>query len=114
MRRALVEDVPGIAAALAMKVDSRVALLARDTAGGVAGGTLYAVVALIDRVVADVTAELGIAPTCLLCGGDAPAIRPLLLGPFTHEPHLVLQGLAVIAGGSAEVSSPVVRSVGSP
>ncbi len=99
MRRALVENVQGISAALELKVDSRVALFARDTAGGVAGGTLYAVVALIDRVIADLTTELDATPKCLICGGDASRVLPLLSRDFQHEPHLVLQGLAAIAAG---------------
>jgi type III pantothenate kinase len=110
MRRALMEGVQGIAAALDMAVDSRMALLAQDTAGGVAGGTLYAAVALIDRVVADVTAEIGSTPTCLICGGDGATILPLLAAPFRYEPHLVLLGLAAIAAQSrGQTSRGVVR-----
>jgi type III pantothenate kinase len=97
MRRALTEGALGIAHALEVRVESRAALLARDTHGGVAGGTLYAAVALIDRVVCDMAAELRTDLTCLLTGGDAPCIMPLLTGPCRYEQHLVIEGLAIIA-----------------
>jgi type III pantothenate kinase len=75
-------------------------LLACDTAGAVEGGTLYAVVAFIDRVCADMERELDEPMTCLLTGGDAPDILPLLNVEIEHEPLLVLQGLALIAENS--------------
>lgn len=72
-------------------------LLACDTAGAVEGGSLYAVVAFIDRVCADMEMELDEPMTCLLTGGDALDILPLLNAEVEHEPTLVLQGLALIA-----------------
>jgi len=72
-------------------------LLACDTAGAVEGGSLYAVVAFIDRVCADMEKELDEPMTCLLTGGDAPDILPLLNAEVEHEPTLVLQGLARVA-----------------
>lgn len=73
-----------------------VELLARDTDSAVGGGTLYAVVAFIDRVVADVSAALGVAPQCLITGGDAPRVLPLLSGDYTYRPDLVLEGIAAL------------------
>jgi type III pantothenate kinase len=75
-------------------------LLARDTAGAVEGGSLYAVVAFIDRVCADMKKELDEPMTCLLTGGDASEILPLLNAEVEHEPLLVLQGLALIVESS--------------
>jgi type III pantothenate kinase len=74
-------------------------LLARDTAGAVSGGALYAAVAFIDRVVSDTTAALGVEPARVITGGDAPRLLPLLSGRYHHLPDLVLHGLAVIAEG---------------
>lgn len=74
-----------------------VRLLARDTAGAVSGGALYAAVAFIDRVVSDTTEALGVEPARVITGGDAPRLLPLLSGHYHHLPDLVLQGLAVIA-----------------
>ena len=72
-------------------------LLASDTAGAVNGGTLYTAVAVIDRVTADVSAELAGKVTRVITGGGAKELLPLLAGEFRHEPDLVLQGLAAIA-----------------
>lgn len=99
MHRALVDDVRGIQEALGIKVQSRPALLARDTGGGIAAGTMYAAVALIDRVAEDLAAEIETEPTCFITGGDAGRVLPLLAGPWVHEAHLVLDGLARIARG---------------
>lgn len=70
--------------------------LARDTANAVASGTLYAVAAAIDRAATDIGNTLPDAVR-IITGGDAERVRPLLAGAWRHEPHLVLQGLAVIA-----------------
>lgn len=80
---------------------SSVALLAQDTAGAVTGGCLYAAVAFIDRVTADVAAALELHPEAVITGGDAPRVLPLLGGRYRHLPELVLEGLAVIAGEAA-------------
>nr|VFJ53627.1 MAG: type III pantothenate kinase [Candidatus Kentron sp. DK]VFJ57413.1 MAG: type III pantothenate kinase [Candidatus Kentron sp. DK] len=72
--------------------------LGRSTQEGVMAGTMWAGVAFIDRVVADLEAELPRGVTCVLTGGDAQAIFPLLTCKATLEPDLVLQGLAVVAG----------------
>lgn len=77
--------------------DSEAPLLACDTVSAVRGGALYAAVAFIDRVVADVEAELDVAMVHLITGGDAGAVLPLVRHPFVHAPDLVLEGLAVLA-----------------
>jgi len=69
--------------------------LGRSTQEGVMAGTMWAVVAFIDRVVADLESELQKRVTCVLGGGDAQAICPLLTCKASCEPDLVLQGLAV-------------------
>lgn len=68
-----------------------------DTGSAVAGGILYTMVALIDRVQADLAAELDAPVAILLSGGEAALLAPLLAGPINYQPHLVLDGLAVIA-----------------
>ncbi|MGA7800138.1 MAG: type III pantothenate kinase [Gammaproteobacteria bacterium] len=99
MRRSLVEATRGISddddAPLVQ--DGQVCLLGRDTRGAVAGGALYAAVALIDRVLADMRAEAGDHIAALVTGGDAPTVLPLLAGPVRHQPDLVLEGLAILA-----------------
>jgi len=95
MRRSLTERTDGIGEA----VSGEVSLLARNTADGVTAGTLYAMVAAIDRIVADVGAGLGKEMVHILTGGDGETVLPLLAGTWEHEPDLVLSGLAVIARG---------------
>lgn len=72
-------------------------LLARETSGAVIGGTLYAVVAVVDRVAQDVESELGVPLKRLITGGDASLVLPLLREGFEMRPHLVLDGLSIIA-----------------
>lgn len=94
MRRALAKDT----ACIEEHSDGgeAVFLLARETRDAVAGGTLYAVVAVIDRVAGDIEAELGGNMACILTGGDGPQIADLLSRKFRYEADLVLQGLAVV------------------
>lgn len=97
MRQALLDRAPGIRLGNARDVRGAGTLLARDTAGAVQGGALYAAVATIDRVARDVGAELGVRLTCILTGGDSSMLLPLLAGNFDYHPHLVLHGIGVIA-----------------
>ena len=75
-------------------------LLACDTSGAVEGGSLYTLVAFIDRVCGDMLKELDEPMTCILTGGDAEDILPLLDIEFEHQSMLVLQGLALVAESS--------------
>ena len=93
MRRALARETDGIGAV----VSGRMSLLARNTDDAVTAGTLYALVAAIHRIVAEVTAESGRELNCVITGGDADTVLPFLGGNWVHEPDLVLCGLAVIA-----------------
>ncbi len=96
MRHALAENTQGIG----QVVSGNVSLLARNTEDGVTAGTLYALVAAIDRIVSDVAAALGGEVSLILTGGDARTLLPLLHEHWLHEPDLVLQGLAILAEGA--------------
>nr|VFK02320.1 MAG: type III pantothenate kinase [Candidatus Kentron sp. H]VFK02604.1 MAG: type III pantothenate kinase [Candidatus Kentron sp. H]VFK05417.1 MAG: type III pantothenate kinase [Candidatus Kentron sp. H] len=72
--------------------------LGRSPQEGVMAGTMWAAVAFIDRVVADLETELHQRVTCILAGGDAQAVCPLLARQAICEPDLVLQGLAIVVG----------------
>jgi type III pantothenate kinase len=98
MRDALYAGTEGVQESVAESLAG--GLLACDTAGAVEGGSLYAVVAFIDRVCTDMEKELDEPMTCLLTGGDATDILPLLNVEVEHEPLLVLQGLALTAESS--------------
>lgn len=100
MRRALIANTSGLAGA-SQPLDHQtgeLCALARDSAGALTNGTLYAVVAAIDRILAELAATLDSATT-IISGGDAERILPLLKTPCRHQPDLVLQGLAIIARG---------------
>jgi type III pantothenate kinase len=71
--------------------------LAHNTRDAVRTGTLYQLVALLDRVVDDLAAAASGPLRGLLTGGDAVTLLPLLRTPFEHRPHLVLEGLAELA-----------------
>jgi len=73
------------------------AVLGASTGEGVALGTLYAAASAIDRVLDDLEAELGVEVECLITGGDVAALEPRLAHNCHHQPHLVLQGLAILA-----------------
>ncbi len=93
MRRALVENTQQIGPVSR----GQVSLLARNTEDAVTAGTLYTVVAAVDRIVADVAAELGGPVVRVATGGDAQMLLPLLTEGWRHEPDLVLHGLAFLA-----------------
>ncbi|MBK8162014.1 MAG: type III pantothenate kinase [Gammaproteobacteria bacterium] len=97
MRRALFDKTADIGPAMGNSPSRDIPQLAQDTRGGVMGGTLYAAASLIERVVRDADESVGGGMTCILTGGDAVTIRPLLSADFRFEPELVLQGLAIVA-----------------
>lgn len=66
-----------------------------DTQAGIALGTGYAACALIEYALRRFRRQMGREVTCLLTGGDAAQLQPLLSVDARHEPHLVLQGLAL-------------------
>ena len=75
-------------------------LFASSTEQGIAGGTHYALSSLVEHAYRNFEEQLGAAtnkPRCYLTGGDAEKIKETLECPYTHEPLLVLKGLALIA-----------------
>ena len=73
-------------------------LLSTRTDDAVNSGALYMAVAAVDRIVADMAAQLGVQPEVVITGGDAVRIQTLLACPARHDPELVLKGLAMLAG----------------
>ena len=79
-------------------LDSReVSLLGSSTGSAVTGGVLYAAIAFIDRVCADLQPELDDKVQLIVSGGDAARIMPLLSLQPQYDKSLVLKGLAVYA-----------------
>lgn len=100
MHDALIRNTGGISEQSVAQGDSNVSVLARDTQGAVNGGALYTLIAVIDRVTADLAADLQAPLTRVICGGDAERLLALLAENYRYEPDLVLHGLAVIAESS--------------
>ena len=71
-------------------------LLGGDTRAAVSGGTLHAAAGYIDRVVGKLlVVDAGMR--CLLTGGDAERLRPLLDVATEYHPRLVLDGMRRVA-----------------
>jgi type III pantothenate kinase len=98
MQTALLEGTAGIGDKITSSRDHGRSILPDDTAGAVHGGALYACIALIDRVVDDVSLIMDNELISIITGGDAAVLIPLLRKSYIHEPDLVLKGLAVMAG----------------
>ncbi|MGA9855142.1 MAG: type III pantothenate kinase [Gammaproteobacteria bacterium] len=73
-------------------------LYGRDTRTAITSGVLYAAAGLMERVTTEIQAQQGAQTKFLLTGGDAERMQPIVRGQFTLAPHLVLEGLAVLAG----------------
>lgn len=97
MHDALTGRAEGVRQQIADASHEQVTLLGTDTGSAVAGGCLYAEVAVIDRVLADLQVELRVPLRCVLTGGDAQRISPLLAVRGELQPDLVLRGLARLA-----------------
>jgi len=78
------EEVPGM-------------LFANNTRTAVDVGCHYSIVAFIERIIGDMNKELGAELTCIITGGDAEDVLPLLSAKVEHQDLLVLEGLAVYA-----------------
>jgi len=74
-------------------------LLARDTATAVESGPVYAVAALIERVMARLGSD-GSVPALVLTGSGAARLAPVLEIGFEPMEHLVIEALALLAGDS--------------
>ncbi len=97
MRKALGSQTAALPMALEQQI-LELTPLTQDTRQAITQGTLYATVAAIERARADLSSLFAIQ-SWLITGGDAGQFIPLLSVTFRHEPDLVLQGLAIIAGG---------------
>jgi len=97
MRDSIYSDTDGVAKTDESKTVPGM-LFANNTSTAVDVGCHYAIVAFIERVIADMDKEISADLTCLLTGGDAEEVLPLLSVKVEHQELLVLQGLAVYAG----------------
>ena len=71
--------------------------LGTDTGAAVASGTSFALIAGIERALAEVERVLGTKSATFVTGGDAVFISSALSVEHKIEPNLVLKGLAIMA-----------------
>lgn len=101
MREALHSQTSGIAAA-AMRDEAAVEeAFGVNTAGAVQQGARLAIAAVIERAALALGAAGAAAPPIFMTGAATPELAPLLLRPVERVPHLVLEGLALLAAGVA-------------
>lgn len=93
MQRALAAAAP----AIPPEPSDTIAFYARDTRTAVTSGVLYAAAGFIERATAEILKQQGTMTRCLLTGGDAGRVGSIVQGRFTLAPHLVLEGLLVMA-----------------
>lgn len=95
MRRALA----GATAGLPDQGEGELALLAHDTRSGITSGGWQAAAGFVERMHTQLGAKLGKDARFIMTGGDAERLVKLVAAPFELCADLVLQGLAVVAGG---------------
>ncbi len=92
MREALAARVPALAVP-----GGEARAFASSTADALASGARAAACGALEHAFAEAGARLGQAPTLLLAGGGADAVRAGLRVPSVAAPELVLEGLAAWA-----------------
>lgn len=68
----------------------------RCTEDGISAGCALALAGLVERCLAEARGRLGPATRCILTGGAAPQLAPLLTETVEQVPDLVLRGLALV------------------
>lgn len=73
---------------------------ARSTADAVMAGTGQMLAGMVMQALTLAEQRYGLWPQCILTGGNAADLMPLLSADVRHEPDLVLRGVAVLARDS--------------
>jgi type III pantothenate kinase len=97
MREALHAQTSGVAAAALLDHAAVDGAFGINTAGAVQQGARLALAALVDRAARVLEAASGAVPRIFVSGGAAGEIAPLMTRAAEVVPHLVLQGLALLA-----------------
>ena len=69
---------------------------ANDTQTAINNGAFIATVSMIDNVIDRFLTELNTEAKCIISGGMANLMQPLLRHSFSYEPNLVLKGLSIL------------------
>lgn len=92
MRRSLAQGTDGVAPA-----PGQVVRFPSNTADAVQTGLMYAVLGVIEKTLAEFSAQCQQPLSCILSGGGAHEIAPYLNRPFQVVDNLVLEGLRLLA-----------------
>lgn len=95
MRKSLIKETRGINI---QSKETKITLFGKNTMSCVNSGSVYSVVATIDRVAEEVRKEANSKVKCIITGGSASMLEPLFKGKYQYEPDLVLLGLGRVAG----------------
>ena len=93
MRRSLGRYTAALFAA-----DGAIGPFSDNTAAGIAGGTGFASVGAIDRLVSEAEARVG-PLTTVVTGGESGILASLMEHPVERDPLLLLRGVSAIADG---------------
>jgi len=97
MRRSLADGT----AAITWREGDDSSCQALSTEDAVMSGTRFALAGAITRIAAEHRRVVGTNMSCLITGGSAVIILPLLDFPVIHRPDLVLFGIRAIAEASS-------------
>ena len=78
-------------------VESGAGAFGRDTSACVRAGTCHAAAGLVFQALSLLQTMTGEVPRCVVTGGDASVLLPLLPPNTVHIPELVLRGIAAVA-----------------
>jgi type III pantothenate kinase len=96
MRQCLIQGTARLGGALDVDEQSLevpTGLLGCTSAQAVAGGALWSLAASVERLRAQAVDLVGGEMRCIITGGDAQQLLPLLSGEWQWMPDLVLRGL---------------------
>ena len=97
MARALDRDTSDIGAVQAATAARDRRMLGTSTDEAVEQGAWVALAGAVELIRRQLELSLGSAPTLLVTGGDGEELIGWLSPPTQHRPHLVLEGLALLA-----------------
>ncbi len=72
-------------------------LLAINTHEGIMGGTLFSCVAYLDRLIDEITLEMGPEVKAVITGGESVQLAKLVKHPLQVKENLVIEGLSYFA-----------------
>ena len=68
-------------------------IFADGTSRAVSGGCLFGLIGAIEGICARIQQTMAVPLVCIITGGDAERLRPLLQGDYVLQPDLLMQGL---------------------